>query len=97
MNQPNKHLDIKIKQEMDSFYNVNHYIDIRDMSGTWVVGRIIEINPEEMVLKIRIEGTKQENVRKFYVFFKNFFLSYQKYKINSERIAPYRMFTRSFF
>ena len=53
----------KMKPEPDSlFYRNNYFVDVRDMAGCWVVGRIIEVNPEEMVIKIRMEGTKQESV-----------------------------------
>lgn len=58
-----KNSDSKMKQEFDnSFYQENYFVDVRDISGSWVVGRIIEVNQEELILKIRIEGTKQENV-----------------------------------
>ena len=58
-----KVLDSKIKQELESFlYKNNYYVDMRDMSGTWIVGKIIEVNLEEMILKIRMEGTRQETV-----------------------------------
>lgn len=53
----------KIKQELESIlYKNNYYVDVRDMSGSWIVGKILEVNPEEMILKIRLEGTKQESV-----------------------------------
>ena len=57
----------KIKQEFESFlYKNNYYVDVRDMSGSWIVGKILEVNPEEMILKIRMEGTKQESVLFFF-------------------------------
>jgi hypothetical protein len=61
-----KVLDYKQKPDLDSFlFKKDYYIDVRDMAGTWVVGKIIDANLEEMVLKIRMEGTKQESVRIF--------------------------------
>ncbi len=103
-NQSPKTLDSKLKQELEPLlFRNDYYVDVRDMSGSWIVGKIIEVNNEELTLKIRMEGTKQEIVNRF--FFKNtnsgfhkknmFFFGKKKFKFNSERIAPFRLFTKS--
>lgn len=41
----------------------NYFIDIKETSGTnWLIGRIIDLNSEENVLKVRCEGMRQELV-----------------------------------
>ena len=60
---------LKLKQELEPLlFRNNYYVDVRDMSGSWIVGKIIEVNNEELILKIRMEGTKQEIVYKFSSF-----------------------------
>ena len=41
------------------------FIDVKENSGnTWIIGKIMERNTEENIIKIRCEGMRQELVKK---------------------------------
>ena len=52
-------------------------IDVKENSGNnWIIGKIMERNAEENIIKIRCEGIRQELVKQKELYFQIFTLSH---------------------